>query len=118
MPERVKDLATFLREIDLLLRLLQQCQAVLFNVQFRESLGPAIEEARARLSALRASIVSGSLLTTDLTLGLLNASASRLRDGRRKVEAEFRCRKLRCQSTGRRRTLARRFHGARFAATD
>jgi len=50
MPETVLDLVTFLDEIKNLLKLLLQCQEVLFRRRFRDNLTAAIQEALSQLS--------------------------------------------------------------------
>ena len=49
MPERVKDLSAFLEEMAQLLRLVAQCQQVLFRAGFRSNLPTSIDEAVGRL---------------------------------------------------------------------
>lgn len=50
MPERVRDLVTFLDEIKTLLQLLLRCQEVLFRRRFRDNLTAGIEDALGQLS--------------------------------------------------------------------
>ena len=52
MPDRVKDLPTFLKEIANLLELISRCRDVLFRAPFRRTLPPAIDEAVSRLREL------------------------------------------------------------------
>ena len=49
MPDRVRDLGSFLVEMARLLQLIDQCQAVLFRSGFRENLSPSVEEVVGRL---------------------------------------------------------------------
>jgi len=53
MPERVKDLASFLQEINQLLYLISQCRDLLFRVGFREHLPQAVDAVTGRLTELR-----------------------------------------------------------------
>lgn len=52
MPERVKDLRSFLMEMAKLLKLISRCHDVLFRLPFRENLAPAIDDAVRRLEEL------------------------------------------------------------------
>lgn len=49
MPERVKDLSAFLREMTELLDLIAQCRPVLFRAGFREHLPNSVREVTVRL---------------------------------------------------------------------
>src|SRR5580765_7022685 len=53
MPERVRDLPTFIAEIAQLIRLVDQCSAVLFRAGFRQNLRSSMNEASSRLEDLR-----------------------------------------------------------------